>query len=57
MPLDASKVSLNQIMRTWVQLCAASRGKDDFGRGSLNDGSLVRGSSAPAQHHPRSLAG
>ncbi|HYS90006.1 MAG TPA: EAL domain-containing protein, partial [Bradyrhizobium sp.] len=57
MPLDASKVSLNQIMRTWVQLCAASRGKDDFGRSSLNDGSLVRGSFAPAQHHPRSLAG
>ena len=57
MPLGASKVSLNQIMRTWVQLCAASRGKDDFGHGSPNDGSLVRGSFAPAQHHPRSLAG
>jgi hypothetical protein len=34
MPLGASKVSLNQIMRTWVQRCAASRGTDDFGRGS-----------------------
>src|SRR6266576_2126228 len=57
MPLGASKVSLNQIMRTWVQLCAASRGKDDFGHGSPNDGSLVRGSFAPAQRHQRSLAG
>jgi EAL domain-containing protein (putative c-di-GMP-specific phosphodiesterase class I) len=26
MPLGASKVTLNQIMRTWVQRCAASRG-------------------------------
>ncbi len=57
MPLGASKVSLNQIMRTWVQRCAASRGMDDFGRGSPNDGSLVGGSFAPAQHHPRSLTG
>ena len=57
MPLGASKVSLNQIMRTWVQRCAASRGMDDFGRGSLNDASHVRGSFAPARHHPRSLAG
>ena len=56
-PLGHSKVSLNHIMRTWVQLCAASRGKDDFGRGSLNDGSHVRGSFAPTQHHPRSLSG
>ena len=29
MPLGDSKVSLNQIMRTWVQRCAASRGMDD----------------------------
>ncbi len=57
MPLGDSKVSLNQIMRTWVQRCAASRGMDDFGRGSLNDASHVRGSFAPARHHPRSLAG
>ena len=40
-PLDAPKLSLNHIMRTWVQLCAANRGLDDFGRGSLNDGSHV----------------
>ena len=56
-PLAASKVSLNQIMRTWVQLCAASRGTDDFGRASPNDAIRVRGSFAPAQQHPRSLAG
>jgi diguanylate cyclase (GGDEF)-like protein len=40
-PLDAPKLSLNHIMRTWVQLCAANRGMDDFGRGSLNNGSHV----------------
>jgi diguanylate cyclase (GGDEF)-like protein len=55
MPLGDSKVSLNQIMRTWVQLCAASRGTDDFGRGSPNDASHVP--FAPARHQPRSLAG
>jgi EAL domain-containing protein (putative c-di-GMP-specific phosphodiesterase class I) len=57
MPLGASKVSLNQIMRTWVQRCAASRSMDDFGRSSLNDASHVRGSFAPAQHQLQSLAG
>jgi hypothetical protein len=40
-PLDAPKVSLSHIMRTWVQLCAANRGMDDLGRGSPNDGSHV----------------
>jgi diguanylate cyclase (GGDEF)-like protein len=41
LPLDAPKLSLSHIMRTWVQLCAANRGMDDFGRGSPNDGSHV----------------
>jgi EAL domain-containing protein (putative c-di-GMP-specific phosphodiesterase class I) len=55
-PLGVAKVSLNHIMRTWVQLCAASRGMGDSGRDSLNDGSHVRGSFAPTRHHPRPLS-
>jgi diguanylate cyclase (GGDEF)-like protein len=55
-PLGAPKLSLNHIMRTWVQLCAANRGMDGVGRGSLNDGSHSRGSFAPTQHQPRPLS-